>query len=159
MLPTTIFLPQTQSSHNINPSARHPSTPSIALLFTTSISLQQFQVIRQRVRAFLLHPLFARRLVVSAGSLSDRRPFGHPKSSDNRASVFSPLVRRHRLAVITAKVRIAEIGQQPRFRPQEHCSEKHSAKDHSLYLHQNSLVKVVLSFGYVFDIVLLSKNV
>lgn len=61
MLPTTIFLPQTQSSHNINPSARHPSTPSIALLFTTSISLQQFQVIRQRVRAFLLHPLFARR--------------------------------------------------------------------------------------------------
>ena len=92
-------------------------------------------------------------------SLQPPSPFSNSKSSDNRASVFSPLVRRHRLAVITAKVRIAEIGQQPRFRPQEHCSEKHSAKDHSLYLHQNSLVKVVLSFGYVFDIVLLSKNV
>jgi Na+-transporting methylmalonyl-CoA/oxaloacetate decarboxylase gamma subunit len=109
--------------------------------------------------AHFFSTLFLLVVVVSAGSLSDRRPFGHPKSSDNRASVFSPLVRRHRLAVITAKVRIAEIGQQPRFRPQEHCSEKHSAKDHSLYLHQNSLVKVVLSFGYVFDIVLLSKNV
>jgi hypothetical protein len=104
--------------------------------------------------------LFLRVVIVSAVSLSDRRPFGHPKSSDNRASVFSSLlVRRHRLAVVTAKVRIAEIGQQPRFRPQECCSEKHFAKDHCLYLHQNTLVKVVLSFGYVFDIVMLSKIV
>jgi hypothetical protein len=99
-------------------------------------------------------------LRVVIASLSDRRPFGHPKSSDNRASVFSSLlVRRHRFAVVTSKVRIAEIGQHPKFRPQECFSEKHFAKDHCLYLHQNSLVKVVLSFGYVFDIVMLSKNV
>lgn len=93
-------------------------------------------------------------------SLLHLPPFSNPKSSDNRASVFSSLlVRRHRLAVVTAKVRIAEIGQHPKFRPQECFSEKHFAKDHCLYLHQNSLVKVVLSFGYVFDIVMLSKNV
>jgi hypothetical protein len=99
-------------------------------------------------------------LRVVIASLSDRRPFGHPKSLDNRGFCLllsprasSPPRRRH------CKVRIAEIGQQPKFRPQKCFSEKRFAKDHRLYLHQNSLVKVVLSFGYVFDIVMLSKNV